>query len=103
MGSCSIKSILLISVVSFLSTVIIPTAAMNHLIKSYQELTSDKITYTYASRHHRRSALYTLPNDHLDEDLVIQLTLSETPYKLMLSKVDPPIRNYTNITVNGKH
>ena len=75
----------------------------NHLIKHYQELTSDKISYTYNTRHTRRSTLYTAPAEHLDEDLVIHVTLSDTPYTLMLTKVQPPLRNYDNVTVNGHH
>ena len=74
----------------------------NKLIEKYEELTSDRISYTFNSRHSRRSAMYTASADHLDDDLVIRLVLSGNPYSLLLTKVQPPVRRHNNVTVNGK-
>ena len=75
----------------------------NHLIQNYEKLSSDKISYSYASRHTRRSTLYTQSEyDSLDEDLVIDIQLSGYKFKLLLTKVVPPLAHYDNFSIAGK-
>ena len=76
----------------------------NHLIQNYEKLSSDKITYTYANRHTRRSTLYSQSAQNaLDDELVIDIQLSGEKFKLLLTKVVPPLAHYDNFSVGGEN
>ena len=94
--------LILFAFVFSLSPSIAQSKSTNHLIHHFEPLTSDKITYSFNSRHAKRSALYSEEaQTKLDSDLVIKITLSGEWYRLMLTQVPPPFTNPQNVTING--